>query len=201
MWDSDTRHVYASLTHGLLPSLHQRINYYNTDRCVTSQVVGETKKEEKMQNVNRSGVLCVCVMARWKMSLCDVSEGKHASRGRSLVPPRSLHSNTPGLSLWCAPCWEHKQSRGRQAVNDKSQALGSQIIILLVIFTSLITPQLAQNSSQQRNFHPNDSFNLVTRPKIVLLHLKQLQIEPMNGLISLLFKCKSACYSTWMKWH
>lgn len=161
-------------------------------------------KEEKMQKINHSGVLCVCVMAQWKKSLCDVSEGRHASRGRSLVPPRSLHSNTPGSSLWCAPCWEHKQGRGRQAVNDKSQALRSQIIILhypSLIFISLITPQLAQNSSQQRNFHPNDSFNLVTRPKIVLLHLKQLQIEPVSGLISLLFKCKSTCYSTWMKWY
>lgn len=101
------------------PRCH-RINCYNTDKCVTSRVVGETIIEGKMQKVNHLGVLCVCVMARWKMSLCHVSEGKHASRGRSLVPPRSLHSNTPGSSLWCAPCWEQKQSRGRQAVNDKS---------------------------------------------------------------------------------
>lgn len=56
------------------------------------------------------------------------------------------------------------------AVSDKSQ--------VLIIFISLTAPRFAQNSSQRRNFHPNDSFNLVASPKILLLHLKQDQIEP-----------------------
>ncbi len=99
------------------------------------------RKREKMQKKD-SDVLCVCVMARWNMSLCDVSEGRHVSRGRSPVPPRSLRSNTPGWSLWCAPCWENKQSKGRKAVSDKSLALRSQIIIPLIIFIGLITPRL-----------------------------------------------------------
>lgn len=159
----------------LPPSLHQRINYYNTDRCVASPV-----REKTCKTRDDSGVLCVCVGARWKMFLFDVSVGRHVSRVRGPAPPRSLHSNTPGWSLWCAPCWEHKQSRGRKAVRDTSLTLRSQIIIPLIIFIRIKTLWLAQYSSQQRNVHANDLFNLVTSPQIVLLHLKQDQNEPMQ---------------------
>lgn len=105
--------------------------------------------------------------------------------GMSLVAEARLHLVVSIQTLQGGPCDVHlaestSRAEGRKAVSDKSLAVRSQIIIPLIIFIGLTAPWLAPNSSQQRNLHPNDSFNLVTSPKILLLHLKQVQIEPMR---------------------
>lgn len=84
-------------------------------------------------------------------------------------------------TLQGGPCDVHlaastsKAEDKKQLVIKKSNAKVSNHYPL-IIFISLIAPRLAQNSSHHRNFHPDDSSNLVTSPKILLPHLKQNQI-------------------------
>lgn len=109
LWDGDTSHVNAILT--WTASLSMTGTLVNVSPLRLNIV---EKKTDKTEKGNHSVVLCVCVMAQWNTSLCDASEERHASHGQSLVPPRSPHLDTPGWSLWYAPFWEHKQSRGNQ---------------------------------------------------------------------------------------
>lgn len=129
--------VFQLNTASLPLSLQQRINYCNTQRCVTSQLISLQEKHRERET--DCVVLCVCVTARWNTSLCGASEGRRVSRVRSPAPPRSPRSNTPGWSVWCAPCWGQKQNRGHEAVSDeRAGAIRPHVIILLIIFISLI---------------------------------------------------------------
>lgn len=105
--------------------------------------------------------------------------------GMSLMAEARLHLVVSIQTLQGGPCDVHLAESTSRAEDEKQivikvRRLRSQIIIRLIIFICLIAHRLAQNSSQRRNSHPNDSFNLVTSLKIVLLDLKRDKIEPMR---------------------
>lgn len=104
--------------------------------------------------------------------------------GMSLVAEARFHLVVSVQTLQGGPRDVHLAESTSRAEDERQLvikvwlALKSQIIIPLVIFISLMAPRLAKILHSKETFRPSDSFNLVTSSKILLLHLKQDQIEP-----------------------
>lgn len=100
-------------------------------------------------------------------------------KGMSLVAKARFHLIVSIQTLQGGSCDVHlTENTGRKhgAVRDKNQAPGSQFIMLSLVHQPNSLLGLLKNSSQYRNFYPNDSFNLVTSSNVKFLYFKHDKI-------------------------
>lgn len=150
--DSDTSHVYASLTHDPPPSLQQWINYCNTDRSVTYRVSHWREKERKCK---RETILAYLASVWWHDEICLYV--MFLEEGVPLVAEARFHLVVSIQTLQGGPCDVHlaastSRAEDTRGVSDKSLALRSQIIIPLIIFIGLIAPSACLKFSTAKTF-------------------------------------------------